>query len=401
MAVSKAKKKPATKVKKLVSKISRVKKTARKYTKRKKVLKPKVLVDKPIPNLDKVVFLERHERNPIIEPREVNSWESKATFNPTALYKNEMVHVIYRAVGSDDVSRLGYARSNDGLNFYHDLKDLCYFAPGHDIPDYDLDKLEYSSGGGGMGGCEDPRITEIDGKVYMLYTAFDGWGSIRIALTHISLEDFLANKWNWSKPVYISKPGEINKNWVLFPEKVNGMYAIIHSVSPKIQVEYLDSLDVLDGSYFIESNPDVVRALSSVTGDEKAKRKWDNKMRGVGPSPIKTKYGWLLLYHAMDFRDYNRYKIGAMILDLENPEKVLYRSSYPVLEPDAHYENEGYKRGVIYSCGAIVKNKDLYIYYGGADMVSCVATANLDTFIKKIISGNKAKLITKRKKKKK
>ncbi len=384
MAVSKVKKKPATKVKKLVSKKPRVKKTARKYTKR-------VKVDKPIPNLDKVVFLERHERNPIIEPREVNSWESKATFNPTALYKNEMVHVIYRAVGSDDVSRLGYAKSNDGLNFYHDLKDLCYFAPGHDIPDYDLDKLEYSSGGGGMGGCEDPRITEIDGKVYMLYTAFDGWGSIRIALTHISLEDFLDNKWNWSKPVYISKPGEINKNWVLFPEKVNGMYAIIHSVSPTIQVEYFDSLDRLDGTYFIESSP-------PFGGRKNA---WDNKMRGVGPSPIKTKFGWLLLYHAMDMRDPNRYKIGAMILDLEDPEKVLYRSAYPVLEPDERYENEGFKRGVIYSCGAIVKNKDIYIYYGGADMVSCVATANLDTFIKKIISGNKAKLITKRKKKKK
>ncbi len=347
MAVSKVKKKPATKVKKLVSKISGVKKTPRKYTKRKKVLKPKVVVEKPIPNLDKVVFLERHVRNPIIEPREVNSWESKATFNPTALYKDEMVHVIYRAVGSDDVSRLGYAKSNDGLNFYHDLKDLCYFAPGHDIPDYDLDKLEYSSGGGGMGGCEDPRITEIDGKVYMLYTAFDGWGSIRIALTHISLEDFLANKWNWSKPVYISKPGEINKNWVLFPEKVNGMYAIIHSVSPTIQVEYFDSLDMLDGTYFIESTP-------PFGGRKNA---WDNKMRGVGPSPIKTKFGWLLLYHAMDMRDPNRYKIGAMILDLENPEKVLYRSAYPVLEPDAHYENEGFKRGVIYSCGAIVKNK--------------------------------------------
>jgi predicted GH43/DUF377 family glycosyl hydrolase len=384
MAVSKVKKKPATKVKKLVSKKPRVKKTARKYTKR-------VKVDKPIPNLDKVVFLERHERNPIIEPRPENSWESKATFNPTALYKNEMVHVIYRAVGSDDVSRLGYAKSNDGLNFYENLKDLCYYSPGHDIPDYDLDKLVYSSGGGGSGGCEDPRITEIDGKVYMLYTAFDGWGSIRIALTHISLEDFLNNKWNWSKPVYISKPGEINKNWVLFPEKVNGMYAIIHSVSPTIQVEYFDSLDRLDGTYFIESSP-------PFGGRKNA---WDNKMRGVGPSPIKTKYGWLLLYHAMDIRDPNRYKIGAMILDLFNPEKVLYRSAYPVLEPDEYYENEGFKRGVIYSCGAIVKNKDLYIYYGGADMVSCVATANLDTFIKKIISGNKAKLITKRKKKKK
>lgn len=299
-----------------------------------------------------------------------------------------MFHVIYRAVGSDDVSRLGYARSNDGYSFYENLKQLCYFTKGEVLPDYDLDKIEYSSGGGGYGGCEDPRLTEIDGKVYMIYTAFDGWGSIRIALTHISLHDFVENKWNWSKPVYISKPGEINKNWVLFPSKIGGMYAVIHSISPDIQIEYIENLDELDGTRFIDSTPPFGGRKNS----------WDNKMRGVGPSPIKTIYGWLLLYHAMDMKDPNRYKIGAMLLDLKNPSKVLYRSVQPILEPDEKYENEGYKSGVVYSCGAVVKNDDLFIYYGGADMVTCVATANLNTFLQKLMNGDKPKLVKRKKK---
>lgn len=385
MVVLKKSKKTALKSTKVI-----LKKTITKLTRKKYTRKPKKAVPK-IPSITpKEIFLERHVNNPIIKPTENNSWETKATFNPTAIYKNDAVHVIYRAVGSDDVSRLGYARSNDGYNFYNSQKELCYYSKGQDIPNYDLDKIEYSSGGGGMGGCEDPRITEIEDKVYMLYTAFDGWGSIRIAMTYIDLEDFINSSWNWTKPVYISKPGEINKNWVLFPEKINGKYAIIHSISPEIQIEYLDSLDKLDGSYYIDSTPPF--------GGRK--NNWDNKMRGVGPAPIKTESGWLLLYHAMDAKDPNRYKIGAMLLDLKDPQKILHRSVQPVLEPDERYENEGLKKGVIYTCGAVVKDNDLFVYYGGADMVSCVATAKLNVFLKKIITGNKTKLIQRKKKKK-
>ena len=131
-------------------------------------------------------------------------------------------------------------------------------------------------------------------------------------------------------------------------------------------VDYVDSLDSKNTSINTYHN-----------GNGNLKR-WDNLMRGAGAPPIRTKYGWLLLYHAMDRRDPNRYKVGAMILDLKDPTKVLYRSSRPILEPVERYENQGFKSGVVYVCGAVVKNEELFVYYGGADSVVCVATVNLE-----------------------
>jgi predicted GH43/DUF377 family glycosyl hydrolase len=99
-----------------------------------------------------------------------------------------------------------------------------------------------------------------------------------------------------------------------------------------------------------------------------------------------TSEGWLLLYHAIDRRDPGKYKLGAMILDARNPEKVLYRSAEPVLSPDMHYENDG-KPGVVYASGAVIRKDTLYIYYGGGDKVVCVATAHLPTFLDQIKHG--------------
>jgi len=86
----------------------------------------------------------------------------------------------------------------------------------------------------------------------------------------------------------------------------------------------------------------------------------------------------------MDLRDPDRYKLGAMLLDLDDPTKVLYRSRTPILEPDFYYENQGFKSGVVYSCGAVVNDGELYVYYGGADAVTCVAMADLDIFLKEL-----------------
>ena len=88
----------------------------------------------------------------------------------------------------------------------------------------------------------------------------------------------------------------------------------------------------------------------------------------------------------------HRYKLWAMILDLKDPAKILYNSSQPILEPDEWYENEGYKSGVVYSCGAVVKDGELFVYYGGADKVSCVATANLEKFLQELVHSNATKV---------
>jgi beta-1,2-mannobiose phosphorylase / 1,2-beta-oligomannan phosphorylase len=320
--------------------------------------------------------LERHEGNPIIEPREGNYWEMKATFNPGAIYADHRVHLLYRAIGGDDISVLGYAASSDGVSFAERSGDPAYMptAIKSTVPAEEQKPLEpaYFSGGGWNGGVEDPRLTLIDDTVYLTYTAFDGWGSIRIALSSIALEDFLNKNWKWKKPTMISPRGEVHKNWVLFPEKIDGKFAILHSISPQILVDYVDDLNDFD------EEEAVIRSKYSRVSNTGG---WDTWIRGAGPPPLKTKDGWLLLYHAMDLADPDRYKLGAMLLDLNDPTKVLYRSRGPILEPDFDYENRGLKSGVVYSCGAVIADGELYVYYGGADSVTCVAMANLEKFL--------------------
>lgn len=324
--------------------------------------------------------LSKPRKNPIIKPKPSDHWRSKATFNPTAIYHDDRVHIIYRAIGDDDESVLGYASSKDGLIVDDGFDGMIYRHKKGKV-DKKLElKIFYSSGGGWGGGTEDPRITLLDNRIYLIYTAFDGWGSIRVALSSISLDDFVSRRWNWKDPVLISPPGEIHKNWVLFPDKIRGRYAILHSISPEIMIEYFDSLNELDGQRFIRSTH---QSLSSWM-------KRGSMIRGVGPSPIKTKYGWLVLYHAMEERDTSQYKLWAMILDLDHPERVIYRGAKPILEPNEYYENEGFKSGVVYSCGAVVKGNKLFVYYGGADMVSCVATADLNKFLRALVAKKNA-----------
>ena len=106
---------------------------------------------------------------------------------------------------------------------------------------------------------------------------------------------------------------------------------------------------------------------------------------------VLTPEGWLVLYHAMSEGEGHRYKLGAMLLDLDDPTKVLHRAVAPVLSPDEPYENHG-KPGIIYSCGAVVRGDMLYVYYGGADKVVCVATAALTPFLTALIKGHRAAL---------
>ena len=365
--IKKVIKKP-TKVKKTSVKKPAPKKTVKKVIKKKigarKVIKSRSL-KKPA---NKGITLSKALHNPIIEPR-LYPWESKATFNPAAVEHNGKVHLIYRAIGDDDSSVLGYASSYDGYNISERPTHFIYKRPNHfNKTDLSVQNIDYVSGGGWNGGCEDPRLTKIGKTIYMLYTAFDGWGSLRQAMTYIPLADFENQKWNWANPVLISPPGEMAKNWVLFPEKINGKFAMLHSFYPEIRIDYFDSLQELNGKKFIKSNNTRPVDLS---------RTWDSWFRGVGPTPIKTDMGWLVLYHAMDHKNPDRYRMGALILDAKDPTRVLYRSHAPILEPEEYYENNGWKWGVVYACGAVVKEGMLFVYYGGADKVVGVATIPL------------------------
>ncbi|MEF8847416.1 MAG: adenylyltransferase/cytidyltransferase family protein, partial [Candidatus Paceibacterota bacterium] len=222
--------------------------------------------------------LEKLENNPIIEPSE-KSWESKATFNGAAVEEDEEMHLLYRAIGEDNRSVLGHAVSKDGTSVDHKSEEPAY-DPGRLLDGIEKKKISevsgYISGGGWRGGAEDPRLAVVGSKIYMTYTSFDGTHLPHVSLTYIEKEDFLNEDWNWSKPIRLSPSGEIHKNWVVFPGKVNGKFAILHSLSPNILVSYFDDLTD-ENNYPIHSH---------YHGEGMGREVyWDGWVRGAGPPP--------------------------------------------------------------------------------------------------------------------
>ncbi len=348
--------------------------------------------------------LNKFEKNPILSPHPGHDWASDSTFNPTAFYDGKKIHILYRAMGDKGISTFGYASSLDGFTINERDDKPAYiprekFEGAFDPFPFDakeeVDWGQFSASGGGWGGCEDPRLTKIGDTVYLVYVAFNGYPETNIAFSSIPYKDFLEHRWSkWTKPVLITsldpdhknpntlknffqdkpwyKPqfGIGHKNPAILPEKINRKYVIFHRIWPNIVFDYVDELK-FDGKTFLRGDHSIpVRP-----------NMWDSHKISCGAAPMKTPLGWLLIYNAVGRKDMSRYKIGAMLLDLKNPEKVLHRSNSPILEPREHYENYGNKFGVVFAGGAVIKDGQLIVYYGGSDKVVCAATSPLDKFL--------------------
>lgn len=308
--------------------------------------------------------LQRFENNPIISPIPEFDWESKATFNPGAIYEGDKVHLIYRAMSADNTSVLGYASSDDGYYINERLNYPIYIP----MEDFEKKTKPYVNSG-----CEDPRLTKIGERIYMCYTAFDGTNPYRVAFTSISCDDFVRHSWHWERPKLISEPGVGDKDACLLGEKIYGKYFIFHRIGDSIWIDSVDDLRFPEGKWLggkILANP--------------RKDKWDNIKVGISAPPIKTPKGWLLIYHGVSDPGF-KYKAGAILLDLDDPAQIIARTDEPILEPETSYEIEGHVPNVVFPCGAVVIAKDLLVYYGGADHVSCVATINLDTLLAELL----------------
>ncbi|MBI4136829.1 hypothetical protein HY469_02090 [Candidatus Roizmanbacteria bacterium] len=322
--------------------------------------------------------IQKHHQNPILSPISSHIWESQAVFNAAAVYEDGKVHLIYRAVGNAGVSMLGYAASSDGITIDERHRHPVYVprqpfegSPAENASPY---PNPYVSGPS-WGGVEDPRLARVGDRFYLTYVAFDGWSAPRLALSSIASSDFLSQNWNWETPVLISRPGEVNKSGAILPEPVNGKYYIFHRVYPDLLIDTVEDLRELDGTRFVEGK----YAIRPRPGY------WDSRKLGVGATPLKTDKGWLVIYHGVDDGDDSRYKIGAMLLDLDDPTKVIARTPYPIIEPTEHYENGLLKYGVVYPCGAVILDEQLIVYYGGSDAVLCAATAPLNDFLNKML----------------
>lgn len=303
---------------------------------------------------------KRLKNNPILLPDRSHSWESKAVFNPAAIDLDGKVHILYRALSDDNTSSIGYAVSVDGAKITERL-DAPIYVPQED---FEIKKIE-----GANSGCEDPRITKIKNKLYMCYTAFDGIGPPRVAVTSIEEKDFLARRWKWEKPKLITPKNVDDKDACIFPEKVDGKYLILHRVGTDICGDLLNSLD-----FEKETVNKCIRIFGPRSGT------WDSTKVGITAPPIKTEKGWILLYHAVS-EHHHVYRIGAVLLDLKDPTIVLARSADPIFSPEEKFEKEGIVNNVVFPCGMIVRDGLLYIYYGGGDSVIGAATIELKILI--------------------
>lgn len=298
------------------------------------------------------MFLKRYEGNPILEPIAKHSWESRLVFNAAAVLVDKQVHLLYRAMGNDRISRLGYAVSADGYTINERLPEPV-------LTPSSAEEKE---------GCEDPRVTLIDDKLYVAYTAFGDYARdkvFQIALTSISTNDFLSKKWCWQDKS-LPFPGIRNKNALLFPKKINNQYVMFHRLDPDICIAKSSDLQNWQGLRFVMGP-----RLDS----------WDSLKVGTTGPPMELNEGWLFLYHGVNFE--KTYCLGVALLNKNNVEEVIYRCKEPILRPETAYERFGDVRNVVYSCGFVALDDKILVYYGGADSVLGVATYDLAELLPK------------------
>ncbi len=313
--------------------------------------------------LEELVFiagrqLARFEGNPIVTPITEHSWESKATFNPGAVYEGGKVHLLYRAMSDDNTSVLGYAASLDGVHFTERSPGPAY------VPRAEFERKLVP---GGNSGCEDPRLTKLGDRIYLCYTAFDGKGPPRVAFSSILAADLIAKKWNWASPVLISPVGLDDKDAALFPRKIGGKYFFLHRIGGSdIWIDGVDSLE-FDGETKFLGGKILMRPRDTA---------WDSKRIGISAPPIETPHGWLLLYHGISKRT-SHYSVRAALLDINDPSNVLYRTEDTILDPQMPYEKQGITPNTVFPCGTVLIRGELFVYYGGADSVVAVATVAL------------------------
>lgn len=312
--------------------------------------------------------MKRHEANPILTVKDV-PYEPALVFNAgVTKYEGKYVMVFRNDYGNmqeqtllpSSTTNLGLAYSNDGVRWEVSPFPCWHWSDEEVVRVYD------------------PRLTVLEGKVYMCF-AVDTRHGVRggIAVT----DDF-------QKFDVISMSVPDNRNMVLFPEKINGNYVRLERPFPV----YSRGKHRFDT--WISDSPNLVHWGNSelLLGVEHVP--FANDKIGPAAPPVKTKQGWLTSFHAVDIDDSRgkngwepawkkRYSAGIMLLDLENPSKVVGLYKEPLLAPEASYEAEGgFRNHVIFPGGMVLEDDgEVKLYYGAADTVECLATAHVDDLV--------------------
>ena len=322
----------------------------------------------------------------ILKPTNL-SFENKAVLNPACIEVDGITHMFYRAVNRQDISSIGYCQLKNNQVVKRLTQPIL-------APEFDYEKK----------GVEDPRITLLNGTYYLFYTAFDGKNALVAYATSKNLINFskhglisprisydkaedifrhsqVRERYTLFEVLYKARRGQnvllYEKDVSLFPQKFKGKYALIHRILPGIQLIYFKNFTDLTDSFWRKY---LTNLGENVIIDPLY---WyESRNVGGGGPPIKTKAGWLIIYHAVEDTPLGKiYHAGAALLDLNNPLKVIGRLKEPLFSPKASWEKKGFVNNVVFPTGAIVKSGRLFIYYGAADTCIGAKSVNLDSLL--------------------
>lgn len=305
-------------------------------------------------------MLQRISSQPILLPDPTSDWETYNVFNPAVIYHNGLWHMWYRAQGLDWISRIGYAISADGLHWNRLRQPVLQPIDGSDSR-----------------GVEDPRVVWLDGRFVMTYTAYGREPSGRPTHAGGGILPMIASSENgitWQRLAPLVR-GEDNKDHVLFPRKINGRYAALHRRWPNVWIAYSDDL--------VHWPEEEMRPIYGPRREELDA--WDSKSVGSNGVPIETDAGWLLINHG--YNNDHVYKFGLVLLDLNDPTRVLARPKTAVFWPQELWELRGDVPNVVFSCANPVVEGVVYVYYGGGDHAIGLATCPLRDLLA-FVSGN-------------
>jgi predicted GH43/DUF377 family glycosyl hydrolase len=211
-------------------------------------------------------------------------------------------------------------------------------------------------------GIEDCRVAHIGNKYYLTYT--------KVSSTGVGVGLMITSDWkNFGRKGMIFPPH--NKDCALFEEQINGRYYALHRPSsPELGGNYI----------WLAESPDLVHWGNHTCLAVTRQNKWDSVRIGAGASPVKTDAGWLVIFHGAN--KHYRYCLGALLLDLKDPSKVIGRTDEPIMEPIMEYEKTGFFGNVIFTNGHLVDKDIITLYYGASDEVICGAKLSVKEILK-------------------
>jgi predicted GH43/DUF377 family glycosyl hydrolase len=284
---------------------------------------------------------------PLITPSDL-PFHSNGVLNPGVAELDGEVVLLLRIEDRQGLSHIRCARSANGVDGWC-IAEEALLEP--DLPAYPFEEW----------GCEDTRVTRIGPRQWIIaYTAYSRYGpAVALALT----EDFQSVQ---RLGVALSPT---NKDATLFPHQFNREWIMLHRpvTGGMEHIWYASSPHSLDHW----GSPGVLLP-------ERGGPWWDGLRIGVGAPPLLTDEGWLLIYHGVkEMGNRPVYRLGLALLDKEDPRKVLARASQWVLAPETDYEQHGLVPNVVYTCGALIRSDEVWMYYGAADTVIGLATAKV------------------------